>query len=173
MKAPATSGPTDSMNMMLAMTIIQTIIGMSRAFMPGAREFIVVVMKLMPPSRKATNSNATASTQSMEPRGVRLYSAAEDSGGYAVQAPPNAPPGTNQDAISTTALAKKIWKLSRLIRGKTMSSQPIISGIRKLPNAAMSTGMATQKIMIVPCWVTSALYSPADTTPKPGTGSPG
>ena len=38
-----------------------------------------------------------------------------------------------------------------------MSSQPIISGIRKLPNAAISTGIATQKIMIVPWLVTSAL----------------
>ena len=50
-----------------------------------------------------------------------------------------------------------------------MSSQPIISGIRKFPKAAMSTGMATQKIMMVPCMVTTALYLPGVTIPKPGT----
>ena len=36
------------------------------------------------------------------------------------------------------------------MRGNTMSSQPIISGIRKFPNAAISTGIATQKIMMLP-----------------------
>ncbi len=49
--------------------------------MPGAREFIAVVTKLMPPSRNATNSSATARTKSDEPSGVRLYSAFADSGG--------------------------------------------------------------------------------------------
>jgi hypothetical protein len=44
-----------------------------------------------------------------------------------------------------------------------------MSGIRKLPNAATSTGIATQKIMIVPWFVISMLYSFGDTTPKPGT----
>jgi hypothetical protein len=79
--APAMSGPTESMNRMLAMTIIQHTSGMSYAFMPGAREFISVVMKLIPPSRNATNSSATASTQSEEPRFVWLYSATAESGG--------------------------------------------------------------------------------------------
>ena len=55
-----------------------------------------------------------------------------------------------------------------------MSSQPIISGIRKFPNAAISTGIATQKIMIVPWLVTSALYCAGLTMPpQAGTGSPG
>ena len=67
MTAPAISGPTDAMNRMLAITIIQTTIGMSNIFMPGAREFIAVVMKLMPPSRNATNSSATATTHSVAP----------------------------------------------------------------------------------------------------------
>ena len=47
-----------------------------------------------------------------------------------------------------------------------MSSAPIISGIRKFPNAAINTGMATQKIMTVPWLVTSALYSWGDTVPN-------
>ena len=47
-------------------------------------------------------------------------------------------------------LTKKTWKDSRLILGKTMSSAPTMRGIRKFPKAASNTGMATQKIMIVP-----------------------
>ena len=92
---------------MLAMTIIHTTIGMSYIFMPGAREFMAVVMKLMPPSRKATNSSATAHNHNVEPSGVRLYSALAESGGYAVQAPPKPPPGAKNEAISTMALSRK------------------------------------------------------------------
>jgi len=55
------------------------------------------------------------------------------------------------------ALNRKIWYERRLTFGKTMSSHPSINGIRKLPNAAMSTGIATQKIMMLPCIVTSEL----------------
>ncbi len=54
-----------------------------------------------------------------------------------------------------------------------MSSHPSISGIRKFPNPASSTGIATQKIMMLPCIVTSELYWAADTRPKSGTASPG
>ena len=81
MIAPAIRGPTDAMNRILAMTIIQTTIGISSILMPGARAFMAVVTKLMPPSRKATNSNATATSHRLEPRGVMLYSALAESGG--------------------------------------------------------------------------------------------
>ena len=39
--------------------------------------------------------------------------------------------------------------------GKAMSGAPIMSGIRKFPNAPVSNGMITKKIMIVPCIVKS------------------
>ncbi len=65
MIAPAISGPAEAMNIMLASTIIHTTIGMSHIFIPGARLFIVVTVKLMPPSRNATNSSATAISQSV------------------------------------------------------------------------------------------------------------
>ncbi len=54
-----------------------------------------------------------------------------------------------------------------------MSSAPIISGMRKFPKAAMSTGIATQKIITEPWLVTSALYSVGDTVPYRGTLIPG
>src|ERR1044071_5656035 len=68
--APAINGPTLHMNKMEAMTIIHTTYGMSKSFMPGAREFIAVVMKLMPPMRNATNSSATATIHIEEPNVV-------------------------------------------------------------------------------------------------------
>ena len=81
MRAPAISGPTEAINRMLATTIIHTTIGTSYIFMPGARAFMAVTTKLMPPSRKATNSRAPATSQTLEPRPVRLYSALADRGG--------------------------------------------------------------------------------------------
>ena len=41
--------------------------------------------------------------------------------------------------------------------GKAMSRAPIMSGIRKLPNAPVKSGMTTKKIMIVACIVNSLL----------------
>ena len=45
--------------------------------MPGAREFIAVVMKLMPPMRNATNSSATATIHIDEPNVVILVAERE------------------------------------------------------------------------------------------------
>ena len=81
MTAPAMSGPTDAMKRMLAITIIHTTIGTSNIRMPGAREFIAVVTKLMPPSKNAVNSSAMATTQNVAPYRVRLYAALADSVG--------------------------------------------------------------------------------------------
>ena len=69
------------MNRMLASTIIQTTTGMSHILIPGARPFIVVTTKLIPPSRNATNSSATAISHSEAPSGVRLYAPFAESGG--------------------------------------------------------------------------------------------
>ncbi len=72
MTAPAISGPADAMKITVASTIIQIRMGMSNIFMPGARLFITVTVKLMPPSRNATNSSATATSHNTAPSGVRL-----------------------------------------------------------------------------------------------------
>ena len=41
--------------------------------------------------------------------------------------------------------------------GNAMSLAPIISGIRKLPNAPASSGMMTKKIITVACMLKSML----------------
>ena len=53
--------------------------------------------------------------------------------------------------------AKNAQKLSSLKNGNAMSGAPIISGIRKLPNTPMSSGMMTKNTMTVACMVTSML----------------
>ena len=78
--APATNGPTEAIKRMTAMLIIQMTIGMSIIPIPGARAFMVVVMKLIPPSKKATISRKTARSHKDAPQLVRLYSAAADNG---------------------------------------------------------------------------------------------
>ena len=41
--------------------------------------------------------------------------------------------------------------------GNAMSRAPIMSGIKKLPNEPVKSGMTTKKIMIVACMVKSLL----------------
>src|SRR4051812_45295155 len=97
------------MKRMLAMTIIHTTYGTSNIFMPGAREFIAVVMKLIPPMRNATNSSATATIHIELPSVVIEKFGFAESGGYAVHAPPKPPFGTKNDAINTSADNKNTW----------------------------------------------------------------
>ena len=49
-----------------------------------------------------------------------------------------------------------------------MSRAPIMSGMRKLPNAPESIGMMKKKIMIVPCMVTRPMYCSGSNTLPPG-----
>ena len=106
--APAIRGPTEAMNKITAITKNHTTIGISNIFIPGARAFIAVVTKFIPPKRKETNSRATANIHRDEPQSVRLYSGTEESGGYAVHAPPKPPPFTKNEKIKTRALTKNI-----------------------------------------------------------------
>ena len=69
--APANTG-SDSNSRNTVTSTDHTNNGILCIVMPGAREFISVVMKLIPPSKKATNSSATATSQSVEPSGVKL-----------------------------------------------------------------------------------------------------
>jgi hypothetical protein len=71
MTAPAIKGPAEGMKTILAMTIIQMTIGISVQRMPGAREFMTVTMKLMPPNKNAMNSSITARSYRVAPQGVK------------------------------------------------------------------------------------------------------
>src|SRR3990172_13434523 len=155
--APAIKGPTDSMKMTAAVSSIQTTTGKRNQVRPGARMFIAVVRKLTPPKRNDANSKASASSQRFMPQPTPVYSILAESGGYPVQPAAAAPPGTKNEAMSTTEARKKTQKESMFNLGKAMSLAPIVKGMRKLPKAASNIGIATKKTMMVPCIVTSML----------------
>ena len=67
-----------------------------------------------------------------------------------------APPGTKNEISSRTEPTKIVQNEAMLSRGKAMSRAPTISGIRKLPNAPSSTGIATKNTIVVPCIVTTS-----------------
>ena len=81
MTAPAMRGPTESMKTTEATSTSHTKSGRSHIRIPGARMLIAVVMKFTPPTRKATNSSATAKIQRLTPQFTPLNSTPAESGG--------------------------------------------------------------------------------------------
>src|SRR5205085_1419777 len=77
--------------------------------------------------------------------------------GYEVQPEEPAPPSTKNEIRITTRAGHMNQYDSMFSLGKAMSLAPIISGIRKLPNAPVSSGMMTKKIITEACMVKSML----------------
>ena len=126
-RMPPARSVTESMKRIDAITIIHTTIGMSHIFIPGARLFMQVTMKLMPPRRNATNSRKTAVIQSVDPRPVvfRLRGerrvgrpGATECAAFDEEGPEDHDRRDQEDLVGEA-----------VILGKTMSSAPI-SGIR-------------------------------------------
>ena len=96
--------------------------------------------------------------------------ACTDSGGYSVQPPAAAPPGTKNEPISMSAAGGSSQKLQLFIRANAMSGAPIIIGTCQFakPTAA---GMIAPKIMMRPCSVVSELKNSGWTICSPGWNS--
>ena len=75
--------------------------------------------------------------------------------GYEVQPEPAPPPSTKKLATMTTKPGHMNQYDSMFSLGKAMSLAPIMSGIRKLPNAPASSGMMTKKIITEACMLKS------------------
>src|SRR5579871_788382 len=72
-------------------------------------------------------------------------------GAYEVQPEPAAPPSTKK-LMRITAKAGHMNQYDIMFNfGNAMSRAPIMSGIVKLPNAPVRSGIITKKIMIVAC----------------------
>ena len=76
------------------------------------------------------------------------------SGGYIVQPPATAPPGSQNDPSSMMPATGRSQKLQLFMRGNAMSGAPIISGTCQFAKP-VKAGMMTPKIMIRPCIVVS------------------
>ena len=75
--------------------------------------------------------------------------------GYEVQPEPAAPPSTKKLVRMTTKAGHMNQYDIMFSFGNAMSLAPIISGIRKLPKAPVSSGMMTKKIITVACMLKS------------------
>ena len=75
--------------------------------------------------------------------------------GYEVQPEPAPPPSTKKLARMTTKAGHMNQYDIMFSFGNAMSLAPIISGIRKLPKAPVSSGMMTKKIITEACMLKS------------------
>ena len=77
-----------------------------------------------------------------------------DSGGYIVQPPATAPPGTKIDATNKIAAGINNQKLILFSLGNAISGAPIINGTCQLAKPT-NAGIIAPKIIIRPCSVVS------------------
>ena len=106
----------------LVTMIVQTMIGMRKSVMPGARMRKTVTKKLTAPRIELVPTRMTAMIQRFMP-GPGLYVMLL-SGGYAVHPASAAPPRKKPDAAINPENGI-IQKLSALMRGKAISAAPI------------------------------------------------
>src|ERR1035441_1432451 len=79
-----------------------------------------------------------------------------ESVGYDCQPPAAAPIGTKNETTMQRPARTFVQNDIRLSVGNAMSRAPIMSGIRKFPNAPMRIGGIPEKILRVPCLVKNA-----------------
>ena len=77
-----------------------------------------------------------------------------ESGGYSVQPPAAAPPGTKNELISNKAAGGSNQKLQLFIRAKAISGAPIIIGICQLAKPTKA-GIIAPNTITKPCNVVS------------------
>ena len=121
--------------------------GILISVIPGARRFRMVVMMLIEPMIEDMPRIWTAKMVRSMPMPCWTVS-----GAYMVQPTPRAPPGTNNDSISSSAAGGSSQKLQLFIRGKAMSGAPICIGISQLAKPT-NAGMIAPNTMMSPCSV--------------------
>src|SRR6478609_7309649 len=110
--------------------------------MPGARMLRMVVMMLIEPMIDDAPMMWTAKIVRSMPIG-----ACTDNGGYSVQPPANAPPGTKNEPTSMIAAGGSSQKLQLFMRANAMSGAPIIMGICQFANPTAAGMMAPNTMM--------------------------
>ncbi len=138
---------------------------MRNSVMPGARMFMMVTTTLMAPRIEE------APIRWMEKISIGNEApVCSVSGGYMVQPPAGAPPGTKNDEISSVNANGRIQKLKLLSRGSAMSGAPTCMGIIQFASP-VQPGMIAPKIMISACMVVSELKNCGSKNCSPGLNS--
>src|SRR6476660_5911219 len=129
------------------MSHVQQNSGSFISVMPGARRLRIVVMMLIDPMIDDAPMMCTAKIVRSMPMPDCTVS-----GGYNVQPPDAAPPGTNSDSSSMSAAGGSSQKLQLFIRANAMSGAPICIGISQFAKPT-APGISAPKIMMSPCSV--------------------
>ena len=130
--------------------------------MPGARMFMMVTMTLMAPRIEEAPIRWMAKISIGKDAPV-----CSTSGGYMVQPPAGAPPGTNSEASSSVKAKGRIQKLRLFRRGSAMSGAPTCIGIIQFASPTHA-GMTAPKIMMRACMVVRELKSCGSKNCSPG-----
>src|SRR5690348_13392320 len=138
-----------AMSRYAVMSQVHTNSGSFISVIPGARMLRMVVMMLIEPMIDDAPMMWTAKIVRSMPMG-----ACTDNGGYSVQPPAYAPPGTKNEPTSMIAAGGRSQKLQLFMRANAMSGAPIIIGICQFANPT-AAGMIAPKIMMRPCSVVS------------------
>ncbi len=123
MTAPASTGIT-AISRYAVISQLHTNSGIFSSDMPGARMFMIVTITLIAPMIEDAPIRCTAKISIGNASPV-----CSDSGGYIVQPPAGAPPGTNSVPSSSVKANGRIQKLKLFMRGSAMSGAPTCSGI--------------------------------------------
>lgn len=128
----------------MVMKIDQTNSGIRSMVIPGARIFIIVVMKLM----DAMIEEAPARCRENMARSTHppAWAAGPERGGYTVHPVPT-PLSLAAEVTRRKNEGGTSQKLMLFIRGKAMSGAPIISGTSQFPNPPIIIGITMKKII--------------------------
>ena len=162
--APASTGIT-AISRYAVISQDQQNSGIFSRFMPGARMFMMVTITLMAPmiEEAPIRCMAKISIGNGSPP-------CSTSGGYMVQPPAGAPPGTSSVDSSNVNANGSIQKLKLFMRGNAMSGAPICSGIIQLARPTKA-GMTAPNIITSACMVVIWLNSSGSTSCSPGLNS--
>src|SRR4051812_19871563 len=155
--APASTG-SDSSSRKAVTSMAQANSGILCSVMPGARMFMMVVMKLIAP--RIDDAPARCSDRMPKSSAGPGWPDVE-SGGYTGQPPPKpvepGAPSTNSENNSSAREDGSNQNEMLFMRGTAMGGPPIMSGTNQLPTPPMRVGMTRKNTMIRPWPVTNTL----------------
>ena len=153
--APAKTG-NESNNSTAVTKIDQTNKGILCKVIPGARIFIMVVIKFAAP--RIEDAPAKCKLKIAKSTDGPLCACTLLNGGYTVQPVP-APDSTIDENSKKISAGGNNQNEILFNRGKAISGAPIIMGTNQLPNPPIIVGITKKKIIIKACAVTITLYN--------------
>ena len=153
--APAKTG-NDNNNKTAVILTAQQNNGNRCMVLPGARMFIMVVIKFTAP--KIDETPAKCNEKIAKSTDGPLCASTEANGGYTVHPVP-APASTKDDETNLNKAGGNNQNEMLFNRGNAISGAPNILGTNQFPNPPIKNGITKKKIIINACAVTITLYN--------------